>query len=75
MASESNGYRLLPEEYRLLSLKTNVDFVNGIFGVHGLKEAVVNLRITDEATAADGSAADCFLADLKSRPNIFVVAF
>ena len=59
----------------LLSLPEHVDFVNGIFGAHVLKDAFVNLRITDEAIAADGSAVAGVLADRKSRPSIFVDAF
>ena len=75
LAEESNRFRLLPEEYRLLSQQENVEFVNGIFGANVLKDAFVNLRITDEAIAADGNAVARFLADLKSRPNIFLDVF
>jgi len=52
-----------------------VDFVNGIFGAHVLKDAFVNLRISDEKDAAAGSAVASFLGVLKSRPNIFVDAW
>ena len=53
----------------------NVDFVNGIFGAHVLKDAFVNLRISDEQDAAAGSAVASFLGVLKNRPNIFVHAW
>ena len=59
----------------MLSQQENVEFVNGILGANVLKDAFVNLRITDEALAADGRAVVRFLADLKNRPNIFVDAW
>ena len=59
----------------MLSQPENVDFVNGIFGAHVLKDAFVNLRISDERDAAAGSAVAFFLRVLKSRPNIFVDAW
>ena len=52
-----------------------MDFVNGIFGAHVLKDVFVNLRISDEADAAAGSAVASFLAALKNLPNIFVDAW
>ena len=74
--SEGEGrFRLLPEANRLLSQQENVDLVNGIFGAHVLKVAFVNLRISDEADAAAGSAVASFLAALKRRPNILVDAW
>ena len=48
-----------------------MEFVNGIFGANVLKDAFVNLRITDEAIAADGSAVVRFLADLKKLAQHF----
>ena len=52
-----------------------MEFVNGIFGAYVLKDAPVNLRITVEAEAADGSAVARFLTALKNRPNYFADAF
>ena len=52
-----------------------MDFVNGIFGAHVLKDAFVNLRIAEEAETAHGSVVARFLTALKGRPNIFVDAF
>ena len=75
LCEEEGRFRLLPEANRLLSQPENVDFVNGIFGAHVLKDAFVNLRISDEGDAAAGSAVASFLAVLKSRPNIFVDAW
>ena len=75
LCEEAKRFRLLPEANRLLSLPENVDFVNGIFGAHVLKDAFVNLRISDEKDAAAGSAVASFLGVLKSRPNIFVDAW
>ena len=75
LAEENGRFRLLPEEHRLLSQQENVDFVKGIFGAHVLKDAFVNLRISEEAEAAVGNAVACFLAALKNRPNIFVDVF
>ena len=70
LAEEEGRFRVLPEANRLLSQPDNVDFVNGIFGAHVLKDAFVNLRISDEGDAAAGSAVASFLA-----PNIFVDAW
>ena len=75
LAEESNRFRLLPEEYRLLSQQEKVEFVNGIFGANVLKDAFVNLRVTDEAIAADGNAVDRFLSTLKNLHNMFTDAF
>ena len=75
LCEEAERFRLLPEANRLLSLPENVDFVNGIFGAHVLKDAFVNLRISDETDAAAGSTVASFLGVLKSRPNIFVDAW
>ena len=75
LCEEEGRFRLLPEANRLLSQPENVDFVNGIFGAHVLKDAFVNLRISDEGDAAAGSAVASCLAVLKSRPNIFVDAW
>ena len=75
LSEEEGRFRLLPEANRLLSQQENVDFVNGIFGAHVLKDAFVNLRISDEADAAAGSAVASFLTALKSWPNIFVDAW
>ena len=74
LPEEEGRFRLLPEANRVLSQLENVDFVNGIFGAHVLKDAFVNLRISDEGDAAAGNAIASFLAVLKSRPNIFVDA-
>ena len=74
LAEESNRFCLLPEEYKLLCQQENVEFVNGIFGANVLKDAFVNLRITDEAIAADGNAVARFFADLKTWRNIFADA-
>ena len=74
LCEEAERFRWLPEATRLLSLPENLDFVNGIFGAHVLKDAFVNLRISDEKDAA-GSAVASFLGVLKSRPNIFVDAW
>ena len=75
LCEEAERFRLLPEANRLLSLPENVDFVNGIFGAYVLKDAFVNLRISDEGDAAAGSAVASFLGVLKNRPNIFVDAW
>ena len=75
LAEENDCFRLLAEEDRLLCRQKNVDFVNGIFGAHVLKDAFVNLRVAEEAEAAVGSAVARFLIARKSRPNIFVDAF
>ena len=75
LGPENNHFRLLPQEYRLLPQRKNVDFVNGNFGAHVLKDAFVNLRIAEEAEAADGSAVARFLKTLNNRHNIFVDAF
>ena len=52
LVQENGRFRLLPEEYRLLSQQENVDFVSGIFGADVPKDAFVNLRIAEEAEAA-----------------------
>ena len=71
--SEAEGrFRLLPDANRLVSQQENVDF---FFGAHVLKDAFLNLRISDEGDAAAGSAVAPFLAVLKSRPNIFADAW
>ena len=75
LCEEEGRFRLLPEANRFLCRPENMDFVNGIFGAHVLKDAFVNLRISDEGDAAAGSAVASFLAVLKSRPNIFVDAW
>ena len=73
--NQEGRFWFLTEANRLVSQPDNVDFVNGILGAHVLKDAFVNLRISDEGDAAAGSAVASFLAVLKSRPNIFVDAW
>ena len=63
------------KQNRLLSQQENVDLVNRIFGAHVLKDAFVNLRISDEADAAAVSDVASVLAALKNRPNMFVDAW
>ena len=50
LPEEEGRFRLLPEANRLLSQLENVDFVNGIFGAHVLKDAFVNLPSATKGT-------------------------